>query len=710
MIKFVQDFKIMRNLIVFIGFFLPTILFAQSKKVWIQHADEFFEKEDYYNALLNYQNALSDSVGLNILMLPYDIEISNQKLKKKKETTDSTGLIPTGDYLRHQIARCHLKTADYKRAEQFFRDSTLYQHYPDDRYYYGVSLMNNNNYKQALDVLENYIQSNVSNDSLLRSAQLSITGCFYALNEGKEATQANITLMDSMVFNRGTSSFGVQYFGRENRVLFSSAREGGVILDPNKQDSKYLLDLYYTEQNEQGEWSSATNFGRPLNSAQNDAAGSYSNVSAFYYTKWDPENPKDQYLVLTRMVNFKFYESYKLPAPVNVQGYKTIQPFVTSDGRTLYFSSNRPGGFGGLDIWKIKLDEHGLPFGEPENLGKEVNSELDEVTPFYHEFSGTLFFSSNGHNSIGGLDVFKASYNFDNESFERPANLGMPINSNKDDAYLIWDKMLTKGFLSSDREDCKNGHCYNIYEVANEPIILAVEGYIYDELTRKIMPGAEITFKDVGTELQPFVLHADSNGYYYEELKLGEEWFIKAKYPDYFADATTINTENQTKSEVFRRDLYLEPIPDEEIEIEGIEYDFDSANLRETSKAILDNLYEFLMLNDNLIVQINSHTDERGSERYNKNLSEKRAQSCVNYLLEKGIAKNRLVAKGYGESEPTYLKNESKKEVLDQNGERILLSPEYINKQTKEKQEELHQRNRRTAFEVIGNNVQIKSK
>jgi len=699
----------MRNILFLMLLILPNLSWSQSKKVWIRHADEFFEKEDYYNALLNYQNALSDSVGLKMLILPYDIEISNQKLKKKKEFTDSTAMVPTGDYLNHQIAVCHLKTADYDKAVESFQDSLLFQYYPDDQYAYGVALMNTDQHQKAIDVFDAYINSRTSNDSLLRGAQLSITGCFHALDKDKSGTMAKVNLMDTNVFNKGTASFGVQYFGRENRVTFSSAREGGVIIDPEKQDSKFLLDIYYAEKNDNGDWNSAINFGRPLNSAQNDAASCYGKNDVFYYTKWDSENPKERYLVLTRMVDFKFYESYRLPEPVNVEGFKSIQPYVTSDGKLLYFSSDRPGGYGGMDLWRIKLDEQGLPFGEPENLGQDINSDLDEVTPFYHEYSTTLFFSSNGHNSIGGLDVFKSTYNLDNKSFGRPENMGTPINSSMDDSYLIWDKMLDKGFLSSDREDCEAGHCYNIYEISNEPIVVAVEGFVYDKDTDKILPGAELTFKDVGTELEPFMLLADSTGFYHQELKLGEEWFIKAKYPDYFADATSVNTENVTESKVFKRDLYLVPIPKDEIEIEGIEYDFDSANLRDKSKEILDELYDFLMLNDNLIVEINSHTDERGSAKYNMNLSKRRAQSCVDYLISKGIAPKRVIAKGYGEDDPTFHKDENKKHILDSNGEKLVLTPEYIRSHPKEKHDELHQRNRRTAFKVVGDNINLES-
>jgi outer membrane protein OmpA-like peptidoglycan-associated protein len=337
-----------------------------------------------------------------------------------------------------------------------------------------------------------------------------------------------------------------------------------------------------------------------------------------------------------------------------------------------------------------------------------VNSDLDEVTPFFHEASSTLFFSSNGHNSIGGLDVYKSYYDKDGETFNTPANLGLPINSSKDDAYLIWDTKLMKGFLSSDREPCENGHCFDIYEVTNEPIRIVLSGYSYDAATNDILPNTSLTFKDVDGEFAPFVIQTDSSGFYEKELTQGWELFIKAQKEKYFADAANINTKTITETTALTQDFYLNPIPQEEIEIEGIEYDFDSDKLRPISMQRLDKIYEFLVLNNNLVVEINSHTDCRGVDIYNLDLSQRRAKSCVDYLVSKGIARERLIPKGYGETQPNFMAGVDKKPVLNEKGDRILLTEDYINKQkSKERKEELHQRNRRTSFKVVGEKYEV---
>ena len=380
------------------------------------------------------------------------------------------------------------------------------------------------------------------------------------------------------------------------------------------------------------------------------------------------------------------------------------------DGKNLFFSSNRPGGEGGMDLGKIKLDETGNATGEAMNLGRPINSELDEVSPFYHEVSSTLFFSSNGHNSIGGLDIFKSAYNKRNRAYNTPVNMGMPINSSMDDSYIIWDNLMNKGFFSSDRQECENGHCYTIFEVTNEPIVITLNGYAYDNETDEILPNTELTFKDIDFTFEPFVIKTDENGYYKKTLDKNQEIFIKAQRTSYFADAASVNTKPITESTHLAQDFFLNPIPKDEIELDGIEYDFNSAKLRPSSEEILDQLYDFLILNNNLIVAINSHTDSRGSDAYNKKLSERRAKSCVNYLIKKGVPKHRLKAIGYGETEPNYLKDAHKKPVLGNDNKRIYLKETYINEQETEKlREDYHQRNRRTSFKVVGEGFTLES-
>ncbi len=687
------------TLSILFSFFL-TLTFSQSKRVYIYKGDEFFKKLDYINAVDQYSMALSDSIEKNSRVVPYSTDITNQKLPKTKITVDSTITVTLEEYLNHQVALCYFRIFDYSNAQKHFKITTDINVYPHDRYYYAQSLMNNKNYDKAIEEFEEYIRSPLADDEYSHAAQVAMTGCFFAKEDLNKVKKVYVEYGDSLVFNNGTSAFAPAFFGNNKRLIFTSAREGGVILD-ERQDSKYLLDLYYTEMNEDGSWGLPQNFGRPLNSAQHDAAANVANNNIIYFTRWNDVNRKDQTIFMARMVDFKFYESQKLDTLVNLVGYKSMQPFTTMDGKFLYFSSNRPGGFGGMDIWRVELTEDGLPMGNLENLGALVNSDQDEYAPFFHEASSTMFFSSNGHGSIGGLDIFKSYFDRDLTTFNVPANLGSPINSSYDDNYLIWDTKLERGYFSSDREPCAGGHCYDIYEIKNEPIVIRVKGYTYDKETEEILPNCKVTFKDIDGEFTPIILYSDANGYYDTVISNGLEIFIKAQQVKYFADATSIDTKVITESTEIQKNFYLAKIPSGEIEIEGIEYDFNSASLRPISKEILDKVVEFLELNNNISIEINSHTDARGSDVYNLDLSQRRAKSCVDYLIEKGIDPKRLVPKGYGETTPAVLTGTDKKPIIGEDGKEIVLTEVYINsKKVKDVMEKLHQKNRRTAFKV----------
>jgi len=690
---------------------LPMVAVSQSRNVSVFNADEFYSKADYQNALLNYQSALSDTFGIQNMIIPYEVNYSKQRLKNKPVQIDSTRMVPIEDYIQHQIGMCLMRIYDYPKAEAHFLEQKSVESYPEDVYHLAVAQMNMNHHEDAIKTFEQYISSENYSDSLLRSAQLCITGCFYALDESHKKERVIVKLADTNVFNKGTASFAPMFFEGEDKLIFTSAREGGVLFDPEEQESEYLCDLYWTKRSSDSTWQAATNFGRPLNSGQHDASGVVSNRNVFYYTRWNDEDKSEQHIYLARMVNLKFYDAFKLPESVNLPGYRSINPFVSADGKILYFSSDRPGGEGGMDIWQIDLDETGNVIGEARNIGRPVNSELDEVSPFFHEVSSVFFFSSNGHNSTGGLDIYQSRFDKQTKVYDTPENMGFPINSSRDDAYMIWDAMMKVGYFSSDRADCENGHCYDIYTVRNEPIRIFIEGYTYDDDTGDPLPNTTLTFKDVNFVFEPFQVTSDENGFYRKELDKNQEIFIKATKESYFADAATVDTRPITSSTTLTQDFYLRPIPKDEIEIDGIEYDFNSANLRESSKEVLDELYDFLMLNNNLEIEINSHTDCRGSDSYNKSLSERRANSCVEYLLERGIEQERLKANGFGESQPNYLKDENKEPVLDENGNQIVLTEEYINAQPEEEtQEEYHQRNRRTSFKVVGESFSIESK
>jgi outer membrane protein OmpA-like peptidoglycan-associated protein len=479
------------------------------------------------------------------------------------------------------------------------------------------------------------------------------------------------------------------YYLGDDKLIFTSSRKGGVVADPEKQDSRYFCDLYYSVR-EDTIWLRPVNFGRPVNTSLHEGAAVFTPDEVMLFTRWSDNKRDEAYIYMARTNGGRFYEAMKLGTNINRPGYKTHQPFVTPDGKHLYFSSNRPGGVGGFDLWMAPIDENGF-IGDAVNVGEPVNSAADEFTPFYHEISNTLYFSSNGHKGLGGLDIFKSSLNTDDSIYLPPINLNVPINSAMDDAYYITDKFGGSGFFSSDRKDCPSGHCYNIYSFVNDPIKFDLEGYVYDNKTNDPIANALVTVRDVHEGDEPFYIVTNAEGYYRTDLKPNLEYFLKAQKNKFFAKAASVITKGFTDSHHFNQDFYLDNIPDGDIEIEGVEYDFNKATLRPKSMEVLDKIVDLLKINDNLSIELSSHTDARGNDDYNMKLSQARAQSCVDYLILKGINKRRVIAHGYGETRPIIPMAQIEK-MVDK-------SPEF---------EAAHQKNRRTAFRVIGEiNVNI---
>ena len=680
-------------------FFSMKSTFSQSKKVWLYQADHNYSLTQYPTALHYYYMVIDDTLGLDMNVLPYEVQLTNQKLKKSGN--DSTKTVSVEDYVNHQIAMCYRYSHDYERAASNFKQTAENGSYPDDYYYYGSALMSLGDYSEALTVFETYQSMDGTSDYLVQRSLQDMTSCIFALKLVGDQKKIDVTLADTAIFNKGTSSFGVTYWGGDNnKVVFSSAREYGVIIDPETQDSEYLLDLYWTEKTD--DWEKAKNFGRPLNSSNHDASGSFGDKNAIYFTRWSAVDSSDKHIFVAREFNLRFFESQKLDSTVNVEGYQSINPYITPNGKWMYFSSDKPGGIGGMDIWKVEIDSAGNPKGESFNLGKPVNTEYDDVTPFYHAGFNTLYFSSDGHDSYGGLDVFKSSYDEDLGEFRSPKNMGNQINTEKDESYFILDDILNSGFLSSDRDNCLISDtvynlcasCYHIYEVDMPDLEFKLSGYVYDENTNEVIPNAKVEFKDISFQWEHFSMQTDDNGYYEHDLIMDLELFMKATKTDYFADAGLVSTIGMTESKSFTQDFYLDQIPKGEITIQGIEYDFDKATLRPESKLILDSLIVFLELNSNISIEIRSHTDQRGNDDYNLSLSERRAKSVVDYLVEHGIAEERLVSKGYGETTPA--------EVPNKEGEMVTMTQEYIDSlPTKKLKTEAYQRNRRTAFKVM---------
>lgn len=659
--------------------------FAQTKREWLEYGDAAYKNGDY-NTALNFYLKVIDKSTADDFSRPYEVRPYTPPPKKSKDAKDTAKakkvVDPREVYVVHQVAECYRQIRDYKNAEVWFKRSkeNNSDQYPYESLWYGEALMKNQKYPAANLQFDEAMTLSEGKDSVVfNQAKLKIAGCYLAIDTNNIKKGIIVKELDSL-FNAGTSSFAVNYYGDANTIQFTTARETNTVTDPDKQQAKFICDIYTLKKTNNG-WTDLKKVEGPVDTDMHEGAGFLTlDRTSFYFTRWSTTNKNECAIYLSKQMNDKWLAAEKLNDNINLAGYKTMHPALSPDGSILYFSSNRPGGYGKMDLWYVNLDEEGRPTGAPINMGKMFNTSEDEVTPFFHYYTSTLYFSSDGHAGYGGLDVFKSSFNSDS-LWSVPKNLGSPVNSSKDDAYYVLERSQRQGFVTSDRKDCADctgGACFRIYAIDKEPNVYDLKGVVYNAETNEVIANSLLTFKDIRGEKEPFYLITDAEGKYFTPLEEGMELYIKAQKNKFFGDAGNVSTFGLTESQHFEKDFFLSPIPQGDIVIPGIEYDYDKATLRPASKKILDDLVEFLVLNNNLSVEISSHTDARGSDSYNLRLSQDRAKSVVDYLIEKGIAKDRLVAQGYGETK--------------------LLVP---NAST----EEEHQKNRRTAFRPIKEGV-----
>ncbi|MFN3916255.1 MAG: OmpA family protein [Flavobacteriales bacterium] len=674
----------MRRLVILFAALAYTLSFAQSKKELVELGDAAFKKENYGSAIFFYKKVLNPKATKDDLVNPYQFKASS---RKKKASNDSLKVELKDErevYVLHRIAESFRLLKDYDHAEAYYKLAIPHTHpgFKNAKYWYAEVLLNNQKAEDACRTFDEFAnESENSEDAFAILARKKALACSLIRDPLSQKNDVNVQEMDS-VFNSGISNFALSYFGRED-LMITAARADNKVNDPKKEDGTYTTDLYIAKKIDSTQYE-LNNFGIPINSSFNEGSSWLTfDRKTIYFTRWNPYDRSECNIYVSRNFNGMWLEPMKLN--INREGFKTMNPMVTQDDKRLYFSSNRPGGMGGMDIWYCEIDEDGF-LSDPYNAGEIINTPGDEVTPFYHQKSNVLFFSSNGHIGFGGLDIFTSRFDTYDNAFESPMNMGSPYNSSKDDQHFIIDDALDKGYFTSDRKDCGGcdtleiaGRCNTLYELVKGEIFFRLSGYVYHAETDDAIPNALISFKDVKGVVETFFITTDDQGYYEIGLGINQMLFLKAQKTKFFGDAASVTTVGLTESTELTQDFYLRPIPQGEIEIEGIEYDFDKATLRPKSKEILDKLYDFLVLNNNITIQINSHTDERGNDRYNQRLSEARAKSCVDYLISKGIPKDRMIAVGYGESQPLYKDAQT---------------------------EEEHQRNRRTSFTVVTENFQ----
>lgn len=326
--------------------------------------------------------------------------------------------------------------------------------------------------------------------------------------------------------------------------------------------------------------------------------------------------------------------------PFNSTSYSTSNPSISADGRTLYFSSDMPGSYGSVDIWKVEVNSNGT-YGKPVNLGKNVNTEGKETFPFIREDSSTLYFASSGRQGLGGLDVFQVDLSKDSAA----TNLGSPVNTEKDDFALTYDKNKNIGFLSSNRSGIDK-----IY-IATPVCELQVLVNVRNAITKELLQNANVAIVDsTGNIISTKI--SDQKGEVSYKVDCNKLFIIQVSKEGFASN--TFNVTDKTGETKVQADLQpiTSIITDTEVLLKPIYFEFDKSNITQSAAFELDKLVQVMLLNPEMIIQVKSHTDTKGSNQYNELLSEKRAKSTVQYLISKGISENRISGKGAGESEP----------------------------------------------------------
>ena len=365
-------------------------------------------------------------------------------------------------------------------------------------------------------------------------------------------------------------------------------------------------------------------------------------------------------------------------------------PAISPDGEWLYFTSDMPGGKGGYDIWRVRLTAAGL--GGVENLGSPINTEGDEMFPTFRP-NGDLYFSSNGHKGLGGLDIYIATVDPKTKRFvlEHP---GYPLNSQGDDFGMTFEGPHNRGFFSSNRGDARGWD--HIYSFEKPEVIQTVKGWVY-EMEGYELPEAQVYM--VGSDGTNLKLGVRGDGSFTQVIKPNVDYIMLATCKGFLNHKEELRVKPVEESEEYVLQFPLASIR-VPVLIDNIFYDFDKYTLRPESKTALDELVKLLNENPNVTIELSAHCDYKGSEEYNKVLSQHRAEAVVNYLVEHGIANDRLSPVGYGKEKPkTIRKKLTEKYPWLKEGD--VLTEEFIKKLDPEKQEICNQLNRRTEFIVL---------
>jgi len=605
-----------------------------------------------------------------------------------------------------QIGECYRLVADNTSSLEWYEKAVTAQYYnvnPEVYYNYGISLQKLERFDDATAAFNKYIAKGGEKSK----ANASIASCKTAAE--KKAAKTKLIVENMAELNSPFFDYALNFSSKKgDQIIFSSSRQAATGSGADPITGESFVDLFFADQDKKGKWSAPQLVAGDVNTVSNEGAGTFNkDYSEFYYTQCRVDG-KDRFGcdILRAKKGANSYTDVKNlnildrnENDTSVVGHPAISP----DEKFLIFASDMTGGKGGKDLWYITYDKKNDSWGKPSNLSA-LNSKGDDMFPYVSE-DGTLYYSSDGQGGLGGLDIFKAEKTGD-MAFGPGAPMDYPINSSANDFAIVLDgkkdgDKRMSGFFTSNRPGGKGKD--DLYRFSEPPLEFGLIGTAYDKDTGSPIAGANVIIS--GSDGANFTLTSDGNGGFSldkSQVKGNVTYNVDVQKEKHIGTGDKFSTVGLTSSTTFAREYFLIPIADisKEYEMPLVLYPYDQSILlidaEVNSADSLNYLLDILQKNPKLKIQLEAHTDARGKDDYNQKLSEARAKTCVDYLISKGIASDRMVPVGMGEKQPRKL-------VKDVGGFKAatLMTEAFINKLPKEQQEAAHLLNRRTIFKVI---------
>jgi len=609
-------------------------------------------------------------------------EFKNTYSKTKKSDKESRA-----EFI-FMIAECYRLVNDPRNAETWYKLAVKSSYSrPEAQFWLASTLKKNGKYQQAIEEFRNYKQvapADSKADQEIRACELALEWQrnpeSYTVEEIKELNSKEADFSPAF----GRDDFGVVYF--------TSSRDDAAGNKTHGATGQGFTDIFESRLDKKSKWSIPVPADVINSEFEDGTPFIISEFKEIYFTRCEAGKREEKGCVI--MFSKKSGDSWSEPENLEIlpDSLVAAHPALSPDGLTLYFVSDMARGSGGKDIWKVNRTAGGQSWSDPVNLGPDINTAGDEVFPYMRD-ENTLYFSSDGLIGMGGLDIFKATVQPDGSWTVQ--NMKAPINSSSDDFGIVFENENEKGIFSSTRKGRGND---DLYSFEFPPLKFSVTGLVKDEKTGTAIQGSTVQLiASDGSNLQA---ETGAGGDFKFALKPDVDYIFLASRRGYLNGKEKETTKGQEKSRDFMVTINLTAI-DMPIELPNIFYDFNKWDLRPESMVSLDKLVETLNDNPNATIELMSHTDSRDTEAYNQELSQKRAQSVVQYLIDKGIEAERLSAKGYGESNPKIVDAAiSAQSPFLKTG--ATLTEQYINSLSGDEQKEIaHQINRRTEFRVL---------